>query len=60
MDHTKVGQADLDAPRQELSVCGLQFVVFFVVGKLAFVCVYWESNPDVVEKCLKLDNIMKK
>ena len=39
--HRKV-KADLNSPRQELSVRDLEFVI-----ALSFICVYWGSNPAV-------------
>ena len=41
MDHTKLDQADLDYPRQELSSGGLKFVVVLTFfSGINFLCVY--------------------
>ena len=49
MDHTKIGQADLDSPRRELFNGGLGIVVALLVCSriVFFVCVYWGPNPAV-------------
>ena len=41
MDHTKLGQADLDSPCQEFSICAVGFAVAFLVCLgIDFVCAY--------------------
>ena len=49
MDFTKLVKAALDSPHQELSGCGLGFVVALTVFQeiIFFVCSYWKSDPAV-------------
>ena len=50
MNFIKMDKADLNSPRLELLVGGLEFILrspFRFAGKLFFVCVQWGSNPAI-------------